>query len=459
LTGSPAGLVGLDIGFLAVGEALLLGFGLVRSPRSAVRFAGLAFMAGWAATGIVLSVALMAGLDLTVPLVVVCWGVVAGAGLLAGLRMPSRLSLAAREGNWTGRAIAAAGALLLATQLAMLLRRALASGAFQPDVWNFWLPKAKSIYYFGGLDTGVGGFTSFIHAEYPPLAPVADSASFRFMGAPDVLLLPVQHWVLAVAFFAALAGLLAERVRPAILWHSLAMLAFMPKLESVVGSLLGDEPLAELFVLAGLAAALWLLDGDRRLLALAALFLAAATLAKNEGLMLAIVLVVVLTAAAAGRRNRLEAVAVAAAPLLAAVSWRVWLGANDVSNKDADYRLGDLFDPGYLSSHSGRLWTAFRDLPDYVFAPDRALLAIPLLLLLAAVLVRREPRLTAFSVATPLIALAGYLAIYWIGKPEIHFYLDSSAERVTAAPVLLGVALFPLLLQSARPSGDSRRLP
>ena len=33
------------------------------------------------------------------------------------------------------------------------------------DAWSFWLPKAKSIVYFGGLDTSTGGFTSFANSE------------------------------------------------------------------------------------------------------------------------------------------------------------------------------------------------------------------------------------------------------------------------------------------------------
>jgi hypothetical protein len=106
-----------------------------------------------------------------------------------------------------------------------LLRRALASGPLQPDVWNFWLPRAKILFETGKLDTGVGGFTSFTHAEYPPLVPVSDGTVFHFMGQEDVLLLPLQHWLLFLGFLGAGWGLLAHRVRPAILLPSLAGIA------------------------------------------------------------------------------------------------------------------------------------------------------------------------------------------------------------------------------------------
>src|SRR5205085_2924080 len=47
LTREYLGLAGLDVVFAATGLAALAGIGMVASPRSAVRLAGLAFTIGW----------------------------------------------------------------------------------------------------------------------------------------------------------------------------------------------------------------------------------------------------------------------------------------------------------------------------------------------------------------------------------------------------------------------------
>ena len=64
-----------------------------------------------------------------------------------------------------------------------------------------------------------------------------------------------------VSFLLAIAWLLAPRVRPAILWPSLAMLALMPRFGSLVGSLIADELTAMLIAVAGVCALIWILEG------------------------------------------------------------------------------------------------------------------------------------------------------------------------------------------------------
>ena len=92
---------------------------------------------------------------------------------------------------------------------------------------------------------------------------------------------------------------------------------------------------------------------------------------------------------------------------------------------------------------------ALRELPEYVLDPSRWLLAVPLALLLSALLVLREPQLAGFCAGTLLIVFVAYLTIYWIGLPEIRFYLDSSAERVSASLAVFSAALAPLLTAEA----------
>lgn len=444
------GLVVLDVGFLAVGAAVLCGIGLLRTARDALRYSGLAFVLGWATTGVAASLALVAGIELTVATVLFVWTALAGVPLLLALRVPARRERIASEPTFAGRVAAVNGGALLVAVLVALFVRVQASGYLHPDVWGFWLPKAKTIFHSGELDTGPGGYTSFTHPEYPPFSPVADAISFRFMGRDDVLLLPVQHWVLFVAFLAALAGLLAGRVRPAILWPSLATIALLPDLGRLVGSSLADEPLAELFALAGVCAALWLLEGDWRNAAVCGVLLAALTLTKNEGLILGLLLVGMLAVATRARPWQ-PVVALASVATLAVVPWRGWHSASDARD-DSDFRLGDLLDPGLLWDRNDRFGIALREFAQYVLDPDRWLLTVPFVLVLAALSARRQPALAELVTGTLVLAFLAYVAVFWISLPDVWFYLDASGWRLSAHLALFAAALAPLLVAEALPS-------
>ena len=437
----------LDAGLLVVGEAILVGLGLVRDVRAALRYAGLSLVLGWATTGVCASLAVEAGLRLTLATVVVLWALLIGASLIAALRVSAAPSVVLTERSRTGRAAAIAGGGLLVAVLIALFRRVDASGPLHNDAWAFWLPKAKVLFETGRFDTGLGGYTSFAHPEYPPLLPSSEAVAFRFMGRADVLLLPVQHWVLFVGFLCAAAGLLLGRVRPALLVPSLATIAMLPSLDRLVGSSLADEPLAQLFALAGVATALWLLERDSRLAVICAILLIALPMTKNEGLMLGLVLLLMLAAATRGQSWR-TLVPLTAVTLLAPVPWRVWHALNNVRDQ-SDYHVGDIVHFGRLAGRIDRLGIALRDLPGYLVNPGRWLLAVPLMLLLAMLLAPRRTGLAVLSAGTVLVAFTGYLTIYWVGLPDIHWYLNTSGERVSAPLALFCATLFPLLAMEA----------
>jgi len=442
------GVIALTAGYTTVGAAVLYGIGLLRTVRQSLRLMGLAIIVGWVLTGIGLSLALAIGLSVSVVTTGALWAVIAVLAFLGGRVLPPFPLRAARsEQTLVGRSIALVGAGLLAVDLtALAWRSANPSGQLHADVWNFWLPKAKTIYFFDGLDTGVGGFTSQTSPDYPPLVPALEALTFTFAGGADVLALPLAHWAVAVAFFGALAGLLRERVRPAILWPALAMLAFMPMLARLIGSSLADEPLALLYALAGVCSALWLLDRDWRMAALGSVFLVAATLTKNEGLMLSLALALVVALVA--RRRPVVPLLIAGGPLLAFLAWKGWLSQHGVPPNYA-YSFDDLLRPGYLAGRVDRFEYGAIELLKQLFSPSKWLLTAPLALVLAGALARVRPGLSALVLATPALAFLGYAAVYWISSVELHFYVDNNVERVVAPIVLFLGALFPLLFAEA----------
>jgi hypothetical protein len=366
------------------------------------------------------------------------------AGRFAPLGAPERPQLG-------GRPLALAAGAFLLLVVGYAFRRAQLQGASSTwDAWAFWLPKAKSLVYFDGIDTGAGGFTTFAHPYYPPLVPAMDAAAFRFVDSTDATALPLQEWILFAAFLAAAAALLARRVPPVVLWPSLLAVAAMPAFVRLLGSALADFPLAILFALAGICGALWLVEGAGAYLGVATVLLAGATLTKAEGRALGLLLVgaLVLGTLLGRRRGWLGLAALAGAVVVPAFLWGRWVSAHDLP-RSGDYRLGDLFDPGYLADRIGRLGTAVSELPGFLLAPDRWLLAVPLVLAAALVAAARRPDLAVFAGAVLVLGFAGLATIYWIGQPPVEFYLETSAERTAASLALFSGSLLPLLLAEA----------
>jgi hypothetical protein len=459
VTRAYLGLAALDALYLVAGLGLLAGFGHVRSPRTALRLAGVAFTVGWAAVGVVSVLLLVAGASLAPWQVTLVCVAFAAAGVAAARVTPAVAEPAPI------RPVRAWPVVLLAVAVAVLYleelgRRAFAAGAtYHQDAWGFWLPKAKAIALFGGLDTGPGGVTSYFHPDYPPLVPALDAVAFRFMDGLHASLLPAQEWVVVVAFVAAVAGLLARRVPAAVLWPCLALVVVSPSFGRWIGVSLADLPLALLFALAGVAIALWLTEGGTGHVALATTLLAAGALTKTEGGSLALGLAVV-AALASIRSLRVRwpgLVALVAAPLLVVLPWRQWLDRHDV-RPAPDYHLADLSDPGYLAERGDRLQHVATELPAYLVGGDDWLIVLPLALAAALLVARRAPALALLLAGAPLAVLAGLVAVYWISVVPVEHYIDTSAERTVIPPILLAGSLLPLAL-AALLAGDGERAP
>jgi hypothetical protein len=441
------GLVGLDALLLAVGLASLVGLGLVRSARSTLRFAGLALFLGWAELGIAGSFLAVGGASLALWQVVLLAAVLAALGLTLSRVVPPAVVLPALRERGGAAWIAAAGAAIVFVYLEALFRRSKLAVTQAWDAQAFWVPKAAVLVYQGGLHASPTGLTSFTNQDYPLLAPVQDAIAFRFLGRVDPAGLPTQHLIVAAAFLAAVAAVLADRVRPLFLWPGLAALVLMPSFGDLVGSSLGDEPLALLLALAGVCVARWLVAPEPRWLAVAGVCTTAAALTKVEGLPGALLVAVVLVAASRLRAWRPGLVLIAA-PLVAVIPWRVWLHTHHIHPNSA-FPYSKLLDPGYLADRIGRLGTALADLPAYLLSVDRWLLAVPTAVVLALLLVRRRPALTVLVLGTALLAFLGNAAIYWISPLDVHFYIDTSAARVVSSTTVFCAAVAPLLLSEA----------
>jgi hypothetical protein len=352
--------------------------------------------------------------------------------------------------------VSLAGAVLLAIAALTQLAWAWKSGADSSwDVWAMWEPKGRALYYFNGLDTGAGGATTFAHPDYPPLVPAMIAAQYHFTDGANAWQLPFQRGLVSIGFLLALVALLRARVPGWVMFPSLALLASAPRYWERMQSVLPDQLVAYLIAIAAVALVLWSRDRRPAYLILATLSLGAAALTKNEGLMLGLALVVsfAVVGFAAFRRRALPILVCALGPA-AIIPWKLWLHRHGLSGVGTDYSWSTLGDVSYLASHTDRLTYGAGHLLTIPFDPGLWTWVTPLAL---AALAYSILRLTAPAVAVALwllLAFAGQAVVYWIGRPEIHYYVATSAERVVATLPIVAASVMPLLL--AFSAEDSR---
>jgi hypothetical protein len=407
--------------------------------------AGLAYMAGVAAVGVIAQLVLVLGGSLSLPAVLALCGGLFALGF-------ARRGADEREAApaQAGLRFAALGAALTAAYLTLLAVDLAFQPLFRSDAWAQWTPKAESIVFFGGLDLRVFANEAYatMNLDYPLLVPAIEAIDLRFMGF-DTQLVHLQFWLLLAGFIGAFVALARGRVPPGILWAFAAALALAPTLAYQSASAYADVPLAAFFALAGMCAWRWLADGRRSDLALTALFAAAACATKTEGLVFvaALFLVLVPLAWRISRREAGAAAVAAVASLVGIVPWRLWAAANDVPAQ-VDWHT---FDGRFLTDNAGRLptvvWRLARDVAD----PRAWLLLLPLGLACAAVaaVFARSRGGVVLALGVPALALLGLVWIYWSTPYDLAWHLGTSSDRVVIGPVVFLAALGPFLLASA----------
>jgi hypothetical protein len=441
---------------LAVFNAFLLGVGVAvlaalrgwRSWSDLARCAGLAYFLGVALVGVALTIELVAGVPFSMATILLT-----GAGIAA-----VALALRAPVGRWRptlgpGRvrglgAVSVAFGVLVVVCLEALFRAGRLAGLSAWDAWAFWVPKAKALYFFGGLDEQF--FRELVNPSYPPLLPALEASAFHFMGSADVVTLHLQFWFLACGFAAAIAGLLAPRVAPIMLWPFLLLVLVAPRVAGRNLDPQADFLLDYLFALAALLLALWLVERETWLLAAACPLMAAALLTKREGLMLVACL---LAAALAGSWRswrhawpRLGLVAALAG--VAAIPWRLWFTSRDLS--------GELPSAGVLAifDNADRAWPAFESAITTLLDFDLWLVIVPLVLLAVVVAYLGGARvLPTFTLTLYALTTAGLTWVLWaFTELELPFEQDEGVNpivRLSGSLVVASAALVPLLLDAA----------
>ena len=451
MKGSLAGLLVAQALYLAIGTGLLPLLRMAPTRALLVRRLGLAYLVGVAVAGIL--AAHLALLD--APLGLLELTLLALVALALGWRRLRRAPSEERPRRaprtpveLASIAVGAASTAVLGVLLVQATRAYAARPLKEWDGWAIWATKAKALYEFGGVHEAV--FTSYEPVAHPILFPSLEAIGFRAMGAFDGTLIHVQLIALAFGFAAALWSLLGDRVPPAVLGVGLLALLSATPVLTQLSTNLADVPLAFFCALGVVCLGRFVLAGEGWTLVAGALFLGAGMLTKSEGLLFAGAAFAAAAAVIAATREwrRLAHVGIAAAAALAILfPWRIYLAANDLRN--AEYRLSDALDPGYLADRSERVRPAVSTLWDELWAGDWGLLPVLALVSVAAAALARRYRLAAFALLWPVLAFGGLVLVYWISVVPVELTLTWTAGRVVVSLIVGAAALAPLLVAEA----------
>ncbi len=444
-----AGLGGLNVLVLVAGSVLLWGLGAVRWWTDLVRLAGVAYLLGLASLMVALTLELVVGVPIGAASGAVTVVGIGVAGLVLGWRRrvepPARRQASSRLPRLTLLAgLSVAG--IVAYFAGMFRAARLSSTLGEWDGWWFWVPKAKAIYFFGDLDPQLLAFLT--NPSYPPGLPAFHSLAFQAMGSPDDVTLHLQYWVYAVAFTAALVGLLATRVRQNILFPLVLPLLLTPSFVTRGTWTYADLPLGYLVAVAAVLVLLWARERQGWQLVVATVLLSGAAVTKREGVLLAGC--VVLAGFAASWTTRRSAWPRLAASGLAVVAlalpWVIWRVANGLpSDAPGGGPLGGL-------TYSERGWPTVRLVVTTLFDTEFWLLvpavaAVATVLALAARYWAGAIYASTFACAAAVVATGAIWSV-----PTFPISQDDSVNpivRLTGTSILVLAALTPLLLENA----------
>jgi hypothetical protein len=444
---SIGGLVLLNLFFLVVGMTVLWSLRGLGTWSEALRLSGLGYILGVASVGVLIVLELLVGIEMSEAQILLTGALLCLVALVAGRakkrQRPSRVGAGGRLTLVTAVFVA-----LVAVYFEALFRSGRLAGVYEWDAWAFWIPKAKAIYYFGGLDGQF--FRALAGQTYPPLVPALEAVAFHFMGSADQVTLHLQFWFFYLGFVGAVVGLLATRVRPLLLWPFILLMLVAPKGGALQAQ--GDFLRDELLITGALLIGLWLLEREPWQLLAAAIVIGGGLLTKREGYLIAgCVFGAALVTAQLGKRPAWKPLLAAGAVAVGvSIPWIVWFREHGFGGGGPAAGGFGLFD------HFERAWPSFRlavstffDFHIFLLTPALCLFAVMLALLSGA-------RMLAGYVSSALaLGIAAFTWITW-SFPEMPITKNGSVNpivRVTASLVILAAVFTPLLLQAAWDGG------
>jgi len=459
---SLLGVLALNLLFLLAGSGVLWGIRGWASWGEYAALGGVGYMSGLCAVCALATLVPIYGGGLSTAALLAIVGVVTLAGVAIGA--VKRRPLPPRPRGWTRptspRQLPQLALMALAAGLLVSMFRV---ARIQPltswDAWAFWMPKAKAIYFFGGLDPSL--FRSLWGQSYPLFVPVLGAMNFRFMGSADTTTLGVQWWLLALGLVWAAAGLLRRVAPTPLTWLFLALFLAVPELDKRLFERLADWPLDIFFALAACSLLAWIVSRESWLLAVYGLMVSGVLLTKREGQLLAVCLVVA-GLVAGGLRTRRTWLAVAGIAVLAylpVIPWRIWWTSRHLPS---DTPRGGLVHATFANADKApeAFHLVFRLLFDYHHWLATAPIAVVAALLCLGVADRRAA--TFFLVAFGL-GFVGWAWENWAwSSPKYPITSNPAVNptiRTVGSLVLLSIVAAPVLIGQLLAQREAEKVP
>jgi hypothetical protein len=442
------GLLALNVVFLVAGSGIVWGIRGWETWHDYAALSGVAYVCGLAGVTALATLVPIYGGALSGWVILVLALGVGTAGLVVGWRKGRPRPR--RSDPWalpsSGQGFLALG---LAVITVVLLVFTFEAARLVPltswDAWAFWMPKAKAIYFFGGLDPAL--FHSLAGQSYPLFVPTLAAMNFRFMSSADTTTLAVQWCLLAVGFVGGVAGLLRRIAPTPVTWLFLATFAALPEVDRRLLERTADWPLDIFFGLAACALLAWIVTRESWLLAVFGLTLSAALLTKREGQLLGLCLVVA-ALVASGLRNRrtwLSVVGVAALAYLPMIPWQIWWASRHLPSDDPS--------GGFIHAtfaHIDKAPGAFHLVVRLLFAYHMWLAAAPIAIVAAALCLGLENRREAtFFLVAFALGFVGWAWENWANWPVVPITTDpglNPTSRTVGSLVVLAIVAAPVLI-------------
>jgi hypothetical protein len=444
--GSICGLLAFNLWLLVVGNAVLFAIRGWNTWAEVGRLLGLGYLIGVASVGVLCVWQITVGLDLSIISIFVIGVLIAVASTIAGWRLGRRFPTMRWGVVPSVPIISAVFCALTTIYLEALFRSGRLAGLYEFDAWQFWVPKAKAIYLYGGLDDQF--FRVLPNPTYPPLVPVLEASAFHFMGSMDEVTLHLQFWFLVVGFVATVAGLLAPRVPALTLWPPLLLVLVTPHVVDYALQPQADFLLDELLATSVLLIALWLGEGARWMLLASTPLLAALMLTKREGYMFAACVLLSAFVVTARRRHECwrDLFLVGVVAVAATIPWRAVVAVRGLHGPGSDIGQANPL------RHLDRVWPSLRLAIATLFDFHIWLVVMPLLVAALVVAVLQGARVLPLYVALfATLCLAGLTWSTW-AFPSFPFTKDPSVNpivRLTGGLTLAAASLIPLLLAAS----------